>query len=165
MFKTLEREYGKFTVDLFANQKNHKVDRFYSKWWHESSCGVNAFSFDWESEHALIVPPVAQIVRAFRKCSVTKMSGVLVIPVWDKGRFWPLITPDGCHGTESVQHMKLFYAKMRKVKGMKNNLMTDKRQAYLAILIHGKPENSFQPNFIRSSCIRVAFGQTCSQFK
>jgi hypothetical protein len=32
-FKRLERRFGKFTVDLFANEANHKVDKFYSAYY------------------------------------------------------------------------------------------------------------------------------------
>jgi hypothetical protein len=89
-FSTLQSWFGKFTVDLFASADNFKVAKFYSYAFSADSTGVDAFSMSWEGERAYCAPPIALILRTIRKIEVTKMTGVLLIPLWRRARFWLL---------------------------------------------------------------------------
>jgi hypothetical protein len=87
-FGTLQQWFGKFSVDLFASSENFKVARFYSYAFFADSAGVDAFSMSWEGEKAYCAPPIALILRTIRKIEVTKMTRVLLIPLWCGARFW-----------------------------------------------------------------------------
>ena len=118
-FKFLQNRYGRFTVDGFASDINHKVDRFYSLYHVPGSAGVDAFTFDWHNEFILLVPPVCIIGRALQHLMLCHGSGVLVVPCWPSSYFWPMLVND----------FRAFIVDIMKVKG--NN-----------ILIHGRNRNS-----------------------
>jgi hypothetical protein len=96
-FGTLQQWFGKFSVDLFASSENFKVARFYSYAFSANSAGVDAFSMSWEGKKAYGAPPIALMLRTIRKIEVTKMTGVLLIPLWRGARFWLHAFPDGRH--------------------------------------------------------------------
>ena len=92
MFSYLDSLWGAFTVDLFADENNHKTQRFYSRHWVEKSTGVDAFSFSWSYENCWIVPPVKLIAKVLKKLMFDKAKGTLVIPKWPSSAFWPILT-------------------------------------------------------------------------
>jgi hypothetical protein len=51
----------------------------------------------WEGEKAYCAPLIALILRTIRKIKVSKMTGVLLIPLWRGARFWLHAFPDGRH--------------------------------------------------------------------
>ena len=74
-FQNLSQKFGPFTIDLFAEEANYRVPRFYSSFMTLSSEGVNAFCHSWDNEEALICPPVNKIIGVFRKIKLTKGWG------------------------------------------------------------------------------------------
>jgi hypothetical protein len=87
----LQSKYGRFTVDLFANEVNCKFTKFYSNYYSPKSAGVEAFSQDWTGEFAWVCPPVKLIIRVIRKIKAEKLSGILIVPSWTSARFWPFV--------------------------------------------------------------------------
>jgi hypothetical protein len=73
------------------------VSRYYLYSFFASSAGVDAFSLSWEGKNAYCAPPIALILRVIRKIEVSKMKGVLLIPLWRCARFWLHAFPDGRH--------------------------------------------------------------------
>jgi hypothetical protein len=96
-FSTLQSWLGKFREDLFASADNFKLAKFYSYAFSANSTGVDAFSMSWEGERAYCAPPIALILRTIRKIEVTKMTGVLLIPLWRGAPSWLHAFPDGRH--------------------------------------------------------------------
>ena len=90
-FRILERRWGSFTVDCFANSYNTKCSKFYSLFLVPGTAGVDAFTFNWEGEFCLLVPPVAVVGRCLQHLVKCRASGVLVVPVWQSAYFWPLL--------------------------------------------------------------------------
>ena len=90
-----EWEVGPFTVDRFANDTNKKVPRFYSKFFDKHSEGVDAFSYTWENENNLLVPPLSCISKVLHKCQTELVLGTLVVPYWVSAEYWPLLKPGG----------------------------------------------------------------------
>jgi hypothetical protein len=76
--------YGPFLVNLFATSENAKCGRFYSRSFESGSAGVDAFAKNWESECAYAAPPVTLVMRTIRKAALVDLSGVLIIPLWNK---------------------------------------------------------------------------------
>ena len=93
-FQFLEKRYGSFTLDAFANSYNNKVSKFYSLFNVPGSAGVNAFSYDWSGEFVLLVPPVSIVGRVLHHMALCRSSGVLLIPCWPSAYFWPILIND-----------------------------------------------------------------------
>ena len=87
----LQNLCGKFTIDLFADSQNKKVERFYSKYWEEGCAGVDAFAYSWADEFCWVVPPVNLVARAINKILFDRAKGVLIVPRWKSSLFWPLL--------------------------------------------------------------------------
>ena len=90
-FHFLEKRYKPFSLDGFANSYNNKVDRFYSLYHVPGSSGVDAFSFDWNLEFTLLVPPVSIIGRVLQHLYLCRAEGILVVPCWPSSYFWPML--------------------------------------------------------------------------
>ena len=82
--QTLEIKWGKFSIDLFADNNNTKCDRFCSKYCSPGCFRVDAFSFDWSGEFCYIVPPVYLIPKAIKHflTSRGRAKRVLIVPYW-----------------------------------------------------------------------------------
>jgi len=94
-FGWIQNNFEKFTIDLFADESNHKVERFYSNFLCPSSLGIDAFCHSWDNEVSWICPPVNLIIHVIRKIKETHGKGVLVVPQWPTARFWPILFPKG----------------------------------------------------------------------
>ena len=49
-FHVVNSYWGPCSVDCFASYKNHKVPRFYSKFFNPDSLGVDSLAFSWVGE-------------------------------------------------------------------------------------------------------------------
>ena len=87
-FKYLEKMWGPFTIDRFANHNNAKVTRFNSKYFVPGTEAIDAFTQDWSLENNLLVPPTKLILRTIRYIENSKVKGVLVVPYWPASSFW-----------------------------------------------------------------------------
>ena len=90
-FRYLNEIWGPFTVDRFADEKNAKIARFYSRFFCPKSEGVNAFQSSWSSENNYLVPPVHLVPDTINHLEYCKAKGVLVVPYWPSAVFYPLI--------------------------------------------------------------------------
>ena len=90
----LESRYDTFTLDIFANDYNKKTARFLSLYHAPGSSGVDAFSFNWENEFNLVVPPVSVIGRALQHFLLCGARGVFIVPCWPSSYFWPMLIND-----------------------------------------------------------------------
>ena len=91
-FTVLNKRWGPFTVDCFANSYNTKCNKFYSMFFVPGSSGIDAFSQNWSGEMCLMVPPVAIIGRCLEHLVRCRAKGVLVVPLWQSAFFWPLLS-------------------------------------------------------------------------
>ena len=92
VFQLYEKQFGGFTIDLFANDKNKKCKKFYSKWWCLGTSGMDAFAYDWSNEFCWAVPPPSLISKALIHAKKCKADCLFVVPKWEASPFWPLIT-------------------------------------------------------------------------
>jgi len=68
----LESLLGPHEIDWFANDDNHKLPVFYSRYWTVNSIGIDAFTIDWHGINGWFVPPVcllARVLRYMRQCT------------------------------------------------------------------------------------------------
>lgn len=91
VFQLLEGKFGPHTVDCFADYKNCKVPKFYSRFWNPGSAGIDAFFHSWGGENALLVPPVSLASRVLTFMHSCNAIGTFVVPYWPSASFWPLL--------------------------------------------------------------------------
>jgi hypothetical protein len=113
VFNTLQQWFGVFSVDLIASPENFKVSKYYLYSFSTLCAGVDAFSLSWEGENAYCAPSIALILRVIRKIEVTRMRGVLLIPMWRGARFWLHAFPDGRHLGEVFRSFKQLKVRTR----------------------------------------------------
>ncbi len=108
-FAILEEKYGPFSIDLFADETNHRVKKFYSDFWSPSSSGVNAFAHSWDYETCYACPPVNQVLKTIKKFLMSSCGGVLIVPKWTTAKFWPFLFPDGRNLRQGFQNVDEIY--------------------------------------------------------
>ena len=91
IFQIFNNKWDKITFDRFADDKNHKVKKFNSRFWVPGTHGVDAFAFDWSGENNWIVPPVGLVCKVLNHMFTCKAKGVLIVPKWKSALFWPMI--------------------------------------------------------------------------
>jgi hypothetical protein len=97
-FRALDRKWGKHTVDRFATHSNNVVQKFNSYWYCPGTAGVNAFcQKDWGTENNWCNPPFRQIGRLVRLLQEEAAVATVIVPIWRKQSWWPVICPDGKH--------------------------------------------------------------------
>ena len=90
-FNYLDSLWGPFTIDRFANSQNKKLQRFNSKYSCPGTEAVDALSQKWEGENNLLIPPINLIPAVIQYIRGNKITGVLVVPLWESATFWPLL--------------------------------------------------------------------------
>ena len=90
-FSILNRRWGPFSVDCFANDYNKRLDRFFSLYNSPGCAGVDAFCFNWKDELCLLVPPVCVVGKTLRHLQLCNATGVLVVPAWPSAHYWPML--------------------------------------------------------------------------
>ena len=133
-FRQLEDKYGPFTVDLFANEFNRKVSKFYAQFFAPSAAGVEAFSQDWHGERAWVCPPVKHVIGVIKKIRQEAMSGILIVPDWKSARYQTFVY---CRNGELKWPFKKrveFKPYLKQTSGGKSALKGQPRFAMLALL-------------------------------
>ena len=106
-FEYIQDKFGKFTYDRFADDLNHRVQNFNSKYYCPGSAAVNAFTCNWAYEFNWLCPPISLVVKVLRHMHTCKAKGVLFVPEWRSSYFWPLITENGVYFNSCVKQFLL----------------------------------------------------------
>lgn len=92
LFLSLDARWGPHSVDCFANYYNHKLPRFFSRFWNPNTAGVDFFIQPLRGENCWVVPPVSVIPRVLHYMKYQKAVGAIVVSFWPSAHYWPLIT-------------------------------------------------------------------------
>jgi hypothetical protein len=161
-FGTLQQWFGKFLVDLFASSENFKVAKYYSCTFSADSAGVDAFSMSWEGEKAYCAPPIALVLRSIRKIEVSKMTRVLLIPLWRGARFWLHAFPDGRHLGGIFKSFRQLKAKTRSWGISPKDAFAGKWVYFLALEIDSRGDGSLLESVVSPSRgFGRLFGKEC----
>jgi hypothetical protein len=99
IFEQIDAQFGPHTLDCFANSKNAKVSRYFSRFWNPGTTVVDAFYQDWSNEIAWVVPPISIVPRVL--WFMFENKGTLVTPYWQSAAYWPLLVKQFvCYLTE-----------------------------------------------------------------
>ena len=91
-FLFLDGRWGPHSVDCFANYYNHKLPKYFSRFWNPNTSGVEFFFQSLRGENCLVVPLVGIVPRVLHYLKSQQAVGTLVVPLWPLAHFWPLIT-------------------------------------------------------------------------
>lgn len=95
LFLYMDSLWGPHEIDWFANDDNHKLPVFYSRYWNVKSIGIDAFTVDWGGINGLFVPPVCLLFKVLQYMKQCRAYGTVVLPMWKSASFWPMLCPDG----------------------------------------------------------------------
>ena len=109
-----------------------------------------------------MVPPVSVAAMAFKKAMSTDMTGVIVVPLWRHGRFWPSLMPDGRHAAVGIRAMKHIATKMKYPdEARKTPLLADIFTSYLALHFVGGAGLKWEPQANIQFCVSTLLGGHC----
>ena len=95
MFMHLDFLWRPQELDWFANDNNHKLPVFYSRYWTINAIGIDAFTVNWNRVNGLFVPPVCIVARVLRYMKQCLAFGTIIVPLWRSASFWPILSPSG----------------------------------------------------------------------
>ncbi|MCP3668061.1 MAG: hypothetical protein GY696_37160 [Gammaproteobacteria bacterium] len=95
LFLQICAKFGECSCDCFADHNNHKLQKFYSRFFVPGTAGVDAFCQDWSQDFCWLVPPIPLIGKAVFHLLSCRAAGILVVPKWPSAAFWPLLFPAG----------------------------------------------------------------------
>jgi hypothetical protein len=93
VFAAIVRRFGRLDVDRFADERNHMLPLFNSRWWCPGSAGVDAFAVSWAGVRNWLHPHPSIIGRAIAKLRDDRARGVLLVPRWTSAQWWPVLFP------------------------------------------------------------------------
>ena len=106
-FTMLDSFWGPHTINVFANNLNAKLPRFYSRFWTEGTSGVDGFAYSWEGENCWLTP-ISLIPKTIRYLQTVRTCATLIVPYWVSATFWPLLIDGQGHFLQFVVDVKLF---------------------------------------------------------
>jgi hypothetical protein len=77
----------KIDIDLFANTRNKKCQRYVTVSRRAGAAARDAFSMEWKPFCPLIHPPIPLILRCLQKIQQEGGKGIVILPAW-KGQVW-----------------------------------------------------------------------------
>ena len=92
LFSSLNERWGQHSVDCFANYYNHKLPRFFSRFWNPNTAGIDFFIQPLRGENCWVVPPVSIVSRVLHYMKSQNAVGIVVLPFWPSAHYWPLLT-------------------------------------------------------------------------
>ena len=86
------RQFGRCTVDRFADWESAQLPRFNSPYPCRGSEAVDAFTVSWEGERSWVNPPWRLISRICSKLQAEPgAAATLLVPVWPSQPWWPVL--------------------------------------------------------------------------
>jgi hypothetical protein len=160
-FRELERWAGPFTVDLFANAENRKLDRFFSYSYSELCSGVDAMVHSWSGEVVYCAPPISMILRVVRKLEKSRAKGVLLVPLWRGAKFWLHAFPDGRHLSGLFTEMKKMRIRTESWSVSPKDCFGGKLVYFLALRIQGTGIGFQESVVAKGRCFSRLFDKDC----
>lgn len=89
-FQMLQRQFGKMTIDAFAEDHNTRLRRFASAVPHDRSVKTSGLLVDFTRERAYCFPPPRLIPQLLAALVQQRASAVVVVPYYPGAVWWPL---------------------------------------------------------------------------
>lgn len=91
-FQEIIRKFGTPEVDLFANDKNRKCEKFISWFDTPGAFAIDAFTISWRKFFFYAFPPFSMVLRVIRKIITDRAEGIVVVPFWPTQPWYPMFT-------------------------------------------------------------------------
>jgi hypothetical protein len=116
----------------------------------------------WEGKKAYCAPPTTLVLRSIRKIEVSKMTGVLLIPLWCGARFWLHASPNGRHLGGVFRSFRQLKAKTRSWGIFPKDVFAGKWVYFLALEIDSLGDGSLLESVVSPSrCFGRLFAEDC----
>ena len=102
-FVFLDLKWGPHSIDRFADEYNHLLPRFDSRFWNPYCEAMDTFTRSWDFDNNWVCPPPHLGPRTLRHMRSCCAQGTLIVPLWRSAPFWPLLTTDGSHLAHFVE--------------------------------------------------------------
>ena len=91
IFRQLNRLWGPFQIDLFANRTNSQLPRFYSWTPDPFAEATDTFLQQWNKKNFWANPPWILIPRILSKVVREKTTMTLLVPFWESAPWFPML--------------------------------------------------------------------------
>jgi 16S rRNA C967 or C1407 C5-methylase (RsmB/RsmF family) len=92
MFCTIQKKWGKLTIDAFAARHNQQLPRYWTLTEDPAAAAVDAFRETWSEKRMYLYPPwklIPQVIKMIQKQRLHKV--VLETPLWPSQFWYPMI--------------------------------------------------------------------------
>lgn len=110
VFTSITTALGRPTSDLFASKVNAKAPIYVTRYFDPAAAWCDAFTRSWNpsvnpliGSRPYLCPPFHLLARTLRKLEEDRAAAILVLPIWARQPWWPLVTMDGAHWAPFVQ--------------------------------------------------------------
>jgi hypothetical protein len=142
--------------------KTRRQERFYSRSFERGNTGTDAFAQKWDGECAYAAPLVTFVMCAIRKAAVSKMRGVITVPLWKGAKFWT-------YGYRDRVHLNGLFAEMHVVRmrahaweiSLKDMVGEKELQFLVLVLATARDSSVLESVTGEGRFFRKLFGKTC----
>ena len=85
------------SITTYADEHNHLLPRFDSRFWNPYCEAMDTFTRSWDFDNNWVCPPPHLVPRNLRHMRSCCAQGTSIVPLWRSAPFWPLLTTDGSH--------------------------------------------------------------------
>ena len=151
----LQERVGRFEVDLFASDGNHRVPRYFSKMPSDKAMGRDAFLANWAELGCVFACPAPRDVSAvLRKFAKDGAKGALIVPRWFSLYGWHLLCEDGRHLNRLVSSAKLIWPHVKKGPHVKSDVFSGISSfPFLSLGIDATVARPFQSKVSQDFCV------------
>lgn len=121
IFTYLNKLWGPYTFDRFAQDYNAKCNKFNSKFWCTGTSGINAFSVSWDGENNWLVPPPRLVPHTINKMIQDKGSHTLIVPEWTSAAYWPMLVDQEGRFKSFIRDYRFFQGESLTKRGRGQN--------------------------------------------
>ena len=103
IFRFSDLKWRPHSIDRFADEHNHLLPRFDSRFWNPYCEAMDTFTRSWDFDNNWVCPPPQLVPRTLKHMRSCCALVTLIVPLWRSALFWPLLTTDGSHLAHFVQ--------------------------------------------------------------
>ena len=81
IFRFLDLKWGPHSIDRFADEHNHLLPRFDSRFWNPYCEAMDTFTRSWDFDNNWVCPPPHLVPRTLRHMRSCCAQGTLIVPL------------------------------------------------------------------------------------
>ena len=100
LFRMLSNIFGKFDIDRMADDSNHQLPLFNSKWYSNKSIAIDTYTQDWGGVNNYCFRAPNDVIQVINHMKFCKARGCVIIPDWIGHKHNPVLL--SCKHIEKV---------------------------------------------------------------